>query len=113
MATAKSPLSLYAETPEEEAPIQAYRDAQQKLIEAMEGRKQLFDPVLKFIPGFADLKVYAAEPGTDIDLVPLRRPVTVHDLLTHTSGLTYHFLEYGGVEEMYREARVSSRTRLA
>lgn len=46
MATAKSPLSLYAETPEEEAPIQAYRDAQQKLIEAMEGRKQLFDPVL-------------------------------------------------------------------
>jgi CubicO group peptidase (beta-lactamase class C family) len=36
----------------------------------------------------------------------LERPVTVRDLLTHTSGLTYHFLEYGPVEEMYREASV-------
>ena len=47
MATAKSPLSLYAETPEELAPIEEYRAAQQKLIDAMEGRKnQLFDPVM-------------------------------------------------------------------
>jgi CubicO group peptidase (beta-lactamase class C family) len=74
---------------------------------------QLFDPVLKFIPAFTDLKVYVGGSGKEVELVPLRRPVTIHDLLTHTSGLTYHFLEYGGVEEMYREARVSSRTRLA
>jgi CubicO group peptidase (beta-lactamase class C family) len=40
---------------------------------------------------------------TDLD-----RPVTVEHLLTHTSGLTYHFLEYGGVERLYREAGVSS-----
>lgn len=46
MATAKSPLSLYAETPEEQEPIQKYREAQQKLISALESRNQLFDPTL-------------------------------------------------------------------
>jgi CubicO group peptidase (beta-lactamase class C family) len=69
---------------------------------------QLFDPVFKFIPAFNDLKVYAGGTGSDIELVDLQRPVTVRDLLTHTSGLTYHFLEYGHVEEMYRETGVSS-----
>jgi CubicO group peptidase (beta-lactamase class C family) len=78
-----------------------------------QGRFQLFDPVFKFIPAFNDLKVYANRTGSDIELVDLQRPVTVRDLLTHTSGLTYHFLEYGDVEEMYREARVSSDRPLA
>ena len=41
------------------------------------------------------------------------REVTIWDLLTHTSGFTYHFLEYGPVEEMYREARVSSEKPLS
>lgn len=44
MATA--PLSLYAETPEEQANVKAYKDAQQALLESLEGRKQLFDPTL-------------------------------------------------------------------
>lgn len=44
MATA--PLSLYAETPQEFEAVQQYRDAQQKLLESLEGRKQLFDPTL-------------------------------------------------------------------
>lgn len=43
---AKSPLSLYAETPEEQEPIQKYREAQQKLISALENRNQLLDPTL-------------------------------------------------------------------
>jgi len=66
-----------------------------------QGCFQLFDPVSKFIPAFDDLKVF--EGGKLIDLV---RPVTIQDLLTHTSGLTYHFLEYGPVEAMYRDAQV-------
>jgi CubicO group peptidase (beta-lactamase class C family) len=73
-----------------------------------QGPFQLFDPVSKFIPAFNDLKVYEGGAGSDIKLVDLQRPVTVRDLLTHTSGLTYHFLEYGHVEEMYRERRVLS-----
>jgi CubicO group peptidase (beta-lactamase class C family) len=78
-----------------------------------QGYFQLFDPVVKFIPAFKDLKVYAGGTGSDIKLVDLQRPVTVQDLLTHTSGLTYHFFEYGDVEAMYRETRVSSERPLA
>ena len=44
MATA--PLSLYAETPEEQSAVQQYRDAQKTLLESLEGRKQLLDPTL-------------------------------------------------------------------
>ena len=72
-----------------------------------QGHFQLFDPVSRFIPAFDGLKVYAGGTGADIRLADLQRPVTVRDLLTHTSGLTYHFLEYGPVEEMYRERRFS------
>jgi CubicO group peptidase (beta-lactamase class C family) len=73
-----------------------------------QGHFQLFDPVSKFIPAFNELKVYEGGEGSDIKLVDLQRPVTVRDLLTHTSGLTYHFFEYGHVEEMYRERLVVS-----
>ena len=71
-----------------------------------QGRFQLFDPVSKFIPAFNDLQVH--DGGSDVKLVDLQRPVTVRDLLTDTAGLTYHFLEYGQVEEMYRERQVAS-----
>jgi CubicO group peptidase (beta-lactamase class C family) len=64
-----------------------------------QGKCQLCDPVAKYIPEFADLKVYVDE-----GLVDLERPVTIRDLLTHTSGLTYHFPEYGPVEQMYRDS---------
>lgn len=72
-----------------------------------QGLFQLADPVFKFIPAFADLKVYVSGKGDEMQLEALKRPVTIHDLLTHTSGLSYHFLEYGRVEEMYRETDLS------
>ena len=71
------------------------------------GHFQLYDPVSKFIPAFEDLKVYGGGEGTGVKLADLEREVTIRDLLTHTSGLTYHFLEYGPVEEMYRMGRVT------
>jgi len=74
---------------------------------------QLIDPVAKYIPAFQNLKVYAGGEGAELSLVDLQRPVTVRDLLTHTSGLTYHFLEYGPVEALYREACVCSEKPLA
>lgn len=77
-----------------------------------QGLFQLADPVFKFIPAFADLKVYVSGRGDDMQLEALKRPVTIHDLLTHTSGLSYHFLEYGCVEEMYRETDFSSGAEL-
>ena len=42
----------------------------------------------------------------------MAREVTIRHLLTHTSGLTYHFYEYGPVEQMYRDAKISSEKRL-
>ena len=44
------------------------------------------DPVSMYIPEFADAKV-----SVDGTLQPTRRPITVRDLLTHTSGLAYDF----------------------
>lgn len=53
------------------------------------GAFTLQDPVSRFLPEFADLKV--AVPGADgtEQLIEPRRPVNIHDLLTHTGGLTY------------------------
>lgn len=49
----------------------------------------LDDPVKKFIPEFAKLKVKEIDPDGRERLVELKRDVTIHDLLTHTGGLTY------------------------
>src|SRR5262249_1614164 len=51
-----------------------------------EGKIRLADPVSKFIPEFKDLKV-AVEKDGKVELVSAERPVTIRDLLTHTSGL--------------------------
>jgi CubicO group peptidase (beta-lactamase class C family) len=53
-----------------------------------DGKLLLTDPVSKFLPEFKHMKV--AVPRTDgpgMDLVPAAREITLHDLLTHTSGL--------------------------
>jgi CubicO group peptidase (beta-lactamase class C family) len=67
-----------------------------------EGRFQLLDPVAKFLPAFANVRVLAGEPDAaqEFDLV---RPITIRDLMTHMSGLTYDFLEDSPVCEMYRQ----------
>ncbi len=72
------------------------------------GHFQLAEPVAKFLPAFADVLVHSDEGP-----VPPARPMTIRDLLTHTSGITYHFLENGPVEARYREQRVASDKPLA
>ena len=67
-----------------------------------EGRFRLTDPVAKFIPALGDVKVLTKD-GTLDDLI---RPIQVRDLLTHTSGLTYDFLEDFPAGALYREARL-------
>ena len=57
-----------------------------------EGKVRLSDPVSRFIPEFKDTKVAMPRSGSageegDIYTVPAKREVTVHDLITHTSGL--------------------------
>jgi CubicO group peptidase (beta-lactamase class C family) len=68
-----------------------------------EGRLFLSDPVAKFIPEFADPRV-GVEKGGKLELVPAKRQITIHDLLRHTSGLTYGFTGASAVQRLYAEA---------
>ncbi len=67
-----------------------------------EGAFELTDPVAKFIPSFADVRVYTG--GSDIRpvTVPATEPVRIWHLLTHTSGLTYGFHRSHPVDALYR-----------
>ena len=69
------------------------------------GKIALDDPVSKYIPSFAGMKVGVErkdETGKAVlDLVPLRRPITIEDLLLHTSGITYGFYGEGLVKAAY------------
>jgi CubicO group peptidase (beta-lactamase class C family) len=77
-----------------------------------EGRILLSDPVSKYLPEFGNLQV-AVTRDDQVDLVPATRPVTIQDLLRHTSGLTYEFRGNGPVHKMYTAAKVFSRDRTA
>lgn len=70
------------------------------------GMLRLTDPVSRFIPEFGTVKVVADEKDPQSALVDVEQPMTIHHLMTHTSGLTYHFGENGCVEEMYRDAAI-------
>lgn len=67
-----------------------------------EGAFLLENPISRWLPEFADVQVFdggtAAAPTTR----PAARPITVHDVLTHMSGLTYGFHFQTPVDEMYR-----------
>jgi len=74
------------------------------------GRLRLDDPVAKYIPSFANTKVGVerkADNGEEVlDLVPVNRPITIQDLMTHTSGITYGFHGYGLVRKLYVDAKI-------
>lgn len=73
-----------------------------------DGHLLLADPVAKFIPEFANQKVGVVSGGK-LELVPPKRPMTVQDLLRHTSGLTYEHQGDGPVHKIYQDSRVRSR----
>jgi CubicO group peptidase (beta-lactamase class C family) len=54
-----------------------------------ECRIALHDPVSRYLPGFANVQVAERQQDGSEILVPPRRPITIHDLLTHTGGLSY------------------------
>src|SRR5450432_433459 len=75
-----------------------------------EGKIKLDDPVSKYIPSFANMKVGVekkAEDGTrTLELEPLTRPITVLDLMRHTSGITYGFYGDSLVRKAYAAANI-------
>ena len=66
------------------------------------GLLELTDPVSRFIPEFADARVYRAGSALAPATVPAIEPIRVWHLLTHTAGLTYGFHHTSPVDEMYR-----------
>jgi CubicO group peptidase (beta-lactamase class C family) len=73
-----------------------------------DGHFLLNDAVAKFIPEFANPKVGVVKDGK-LELVPAGRPITIQDLLRHTSGITYEHQGDGPVHKLYQESRVRSR----
>jgi CubicO group peptidase (beta-lactamase class C family) len=76
-----------------------------------EGKLALSDPVAKYIPQFGKVKVGVDKPDPAggkaiLDLVAPRRPITIQDLMRHTSGITYGFFGAGTVKHAYVEAGV-------
>jgi CubicO group peptidase (beta-lactamase class C family) len=67
-----------------------------------EGGFELTDPVSRFIPSFADARVYTG--GSDLKpvTVPAQEPIRIWHLLTHTAGLTYGFHRSHPVDAMLR-----------
>jgi CubicO group peptidase (beta-lactamase class C family) len=79
-----------------------------------EGKLTLADPVSRFIPAFADTKVAVEkkkEDGTvEYAQEPQTRPMTVQDLLRHTSGLTYGAVGANKFKQSYLDMNVNDRS---
>jgi len=75
-----------------------------------EGRFQLNDPVSKYIPEFNDLKVFSGVEKGELKLVKPENPMTIRDLLTHTSGLTYGFFGNSPVDSIYKVSKLFDGT---
>ena len=71
-----------------------------------EGHFRLHEPVSKFIPAFKEMHVLPSEDAEDsASPVPATRQITIWNLLTHTSGLTYHWNERLGPQ--YNDAGIT------
>lgn len=67
-----------------------------------EGRLQIDDPVSRHLPMFKDMRVFTGGMRGSIETVPAQREITIKDLLTHTAGLTYAWMEATPVDALYR-----------
>jgi CubicO group peptidase (beta-lactamase class C family) len=69
-----------------------------------DGAFELRDPVSRFIPSFADMRVYTRGSALNPTTEPATEPMRIWHLLTHTAGLTYGFHHAHPVDAMYRTA---------
>ncbi|MGQ0686168.1 serine hydrolase domain-containing protein [Bradyrhizobium sp.] len=79
-----------------------------------DGKLALDDPLSKYIPSFASVKVgmeVTKPDGTvSVELVPPARPVTILDLMRHTSGITYDYIGGKWIEKAYQDAHIFAGT---
>ena len=81
-----------------------------------EGKLALGDPVAKYIPAFADMKVGVEKKAEDgkvaLALEALDRPVTIEDLMRHSAGIPYGYYGGGLVNALYADAGLFNNTDL-
>ncbi|MFN4309973.1 MAG: serine hydrolase domain-containing protein [Ferrovibrio sp.] len=80
------------------------------MMQVEEGRMAVGDALARYIPAFAKPQVGVEKPGPDgkpvLELVPAQRPISIQDLMRHTSGITYGFFGVGAVKAMYRDTGI-------
>jgi len=72
-----------------------------------QGLVQLQDPITKFFPKFKDVRVFDKGTPQEYTTREPERMITVHDLLTHQSGLTYDFMLSHPVDALYRNHKIN------
>jgi CubicO group peptidase (beta-lactamase class C family) len=77
------------------------------------GAFQLCDPVHKWLPGWDQLRVYRHGQYPNFVTTPAERPMTIRDLLTNTSGLSYAIMERTHLDAAYRKLRIGEGGTLA
>jgi CubicO group peptidase (beta-lactamase class C family) len=75
-----------------------------------EGKLLLADPVARHLPEFGAQQVASMVDGS-LQLRPVAKAATLHDLLRHTAGMTYEFLGSTPVQRQYTQLRIGSRER--
>ena len=76
------------------------------MILAEEGKLDIAAPVAQYLPEFKEARV-------GVDRAPVKRPMTVQDLLRHTSGLTYGIFGNSPVDELYKKSPIFTAKSLA
>ncbi|MHB1422094.1 MAG: serine hydrolase domain-containing protein [Gemmataceae bacterium] len=71
-----------------------------------DGKLRLDDPLSNYVPEFKEPKALAFGMG-GLTIKPAMREITIHDLLTHTSGLSYRFWNREPLSSLYRNGGIS------
>lgn len=74
------------------------------------GLVALGDPVHRYLPGWEHLRVYRHGRHPHVTTEAAARPMTIRDLLIHTSGLSYHIVDRSPVDEAYRAVGIGKQT---
>lgn len=75
-----------------------------------QGKLRVSDPVSKYLPAFKNMQVYVSGELNNMVTEPVKREMTISDLLAHKSGLTYHFTGDTPVHQYYRKHGVKRDT---
>ncbi|KPQ28274.1 MAG: putative beta-lactamase [Marinobacter excellens HL-55] len=71
-----------------------------------QGKFLLNDPVHKYLPAWRNMRVYKGGSYPNFETEPATTTMTIRDLMTHTSGLTYGFTERTEVDAAYRQLKL-------